>query len=80
MFSISSFIGVSVIGLLAYWAAGNISFFLVACFGSAYLILFMNSLLHYAMNDYNLFQSINDINDRIKAHNKKVTLIKEKTK
>lgn len=80
MFSFASFFGVSIFGLLSYWATTNLSFFIVAFFAAGAIILFLNAVLHYSMNDYNLFQNINDLNDKIKAHNKRVALTKEKTK
>mmetsp|Transcript_3192 Transcript_3192/g.2148 ORF Transcript_3192/g.2148 Transcript_3192/m.2148 type:complete len:174 (-) Transcript_3192:3849-4370(-) len=80
MLAIGGFISLTVIGLLGYWVADSLSFFIACTVGSAYVILFLNATLHFAMNEYCYLQDIQELNDKITAHNKRVEKVQEKTK
>lgn len=54
MFIFLTFICLVIFSLLAYWATEEISYFIFGIFTSLTVILFLNALLHYAMNDYNI--------------------------
>jgi hypothetical protein len=69
MFIVLTFIFVAIFSLLAYWATMEISYFIFGIFTAISIVLFLNAVLHYAMNDYHYLQDIAELNRKIAKHN-----------
>lgn len=78
IFISTSFFLCAAVGLIAYWITDILSYFLVIIFVSIFVILYLNAFLHYNMNDYSILQDIKMFNEKIKKHNERLDLLKEK--
>ena len=52
IFIFLTFICIMGYALIAFWASKNVSFVIIGGLGGLTIILYLNSYLHYAMNDY----------------------------
>ena len=78
IFLVLSFISNVVIGLISYWITDSVSFFLVIALVTVYILLYINAYLHYILNDYEVLENIDALNAKIKKHNERLGVLKEK--
>jgi len=71
-YQIFSFAACSFWGLIAYWVTGDGYFVTFGILGSACLILFSRSFVYFALNDFNYFQNVENLNKKIDRHNKNI--------
>ena len=58
IFMIATIVVTVTIGLIAFWISETVSTFLIISLLSFSLLFFMNSYLHYSLNDHMFFQDI----------------------
>jgi len=72
------FLFVVIFSVVAYWVTDQVHYITVGVMGSLAIILFLNALLHYVLNDYQILQNIQALNIKITKHNMKLEKIQGK--
>lgn len=72
LFWVGSYLLIACVVLFLYYANPSPAMAIIGLIGSLALICFLNTLLYYDLNDYNILQDIEALNKKIELKNKQM--------